>query len=72
MPSKYIQRMFNLEPKDFRIITNTARDNGFGPKGHSAALRFILRDWKKMRQRFDSMPLIMEDRPVKPDRDQTG
>ena len=46
MPSRYIQRIFNLEPKDLKIIIRTAKDNGFGPKGHSDALRIILRDWK--------------------------
>ena len=67
MPSKYIQRIFNLEPKDHRIITSTANENGFGPKGHSAALRFILRDWKAMKKRFNNIPLILEDRRSQPD-----
>ena len=63
MPSRYIQRIFNLEPKDHRIIIRTAKDKGFGPKGHSAALRFILRDWEELKARFDNIPLILEGRP---------
>jgi hypothetical protein len=67
MASKYIQRIFNLEPKDYRIIINTARDKGFGPKGHSAALRFILRDWKELNARFNNLPLILEGRLTLPE-----
>ena len=62
MPSKYIQRMFNLEPRDYKIIIRTAKDNGFGPKGHSAALRFILRDWEVLKARFNNLPLVLESR----------
>ena len=62
MPSRYIQRIFNLEPKDLKIIIRTAKDNGFGPKGHSAALRFILRDWAQLKARFNNLPLVLESR----------
>jgi len=67
MPSKYIQRIFNLEPKDHRIIIRTANENGFGPKGHSAALRFILRDWAQLKARFNNLPLVLESRASQPD-----
>ena len=69
MPSRYIQRMFNLEPRDYRIIIRTAKDKGFGPKGHSAALRFILRDWEEIRAQFKKLPLIMESRLFRADPD---
>ena len=67
MPSRYIQRIFNLEPKDHRIITSTANENGFGPKGHSAALRFILRDWKAMKKHYNMVPHSPEVRGSQPD-----
>jgi hypothetical protein len=35
---------------------------GFGPKGHSAALRFILRDWEELKARFNNLPLVLEGR----------
>ena len=73
MPSKYIQRMFNLEPRDFKIIVRTANERGFGPKGHSAALRFILRDWELIRSRYEKLPFLLEGRlsKSKPDKNST-
>ena len=71
MASKYIQRIFNLEPRDYKIIIRTAKDKGFGPKGHSAALRFILRDWEELKARFNKIPLILEGRVSQPGPDST-
>ena len=71
MKSKYIQRIFNLEPADYRIISRTAKSKGFGSKGHSAALRFILRDWEELKARFNNIPLVLEGRVMQPGPDPT-
>ena len=43
MPSKnFIQRMVNLEKRDFDAIRGYAVDNEFGGKGFSHALRCII------------------------------
>jgi hypothetical protein len=36
-----------LETEDREIVLRSARKLGFGGKGFSAALRFILRDWAR-------------------------
>ena len=45
MPSKnFIQRMVNLEKRDFDAIRGYAIENEFGGKGFSRALRCIIRE----------------------------
>jgi hypothetical protein len=44
MPSsQYVQRMVNLEPRDYRLVRRVAQEKGLGKRGFSAALRLILR-----------------------------
>ncbi len=44
--SKYIQRLVNLELRDFQLIRRVAVSRGLGGKGFSAALRIIIREWE--------------------------
>ena len=48
-PIKYIARIVNLEPLDYKIIRDFAQEKGLGGKGFSAALRIIVRDWHSLR-----------------------
>ena len=41
----HIRRMISLQPDDYNIIRRVMDEKGFGSKGFSAALRFIIRDW---------------------------
>ena len=43
---RYIPRMVNLEPRDYRIVRRVAQARGLGGKGFSAALRIIIREWE--------------------------
>jgi hypothetical protein len=48
MPVKKI--LFIPEPQDERIIHDLMRRNGFGKRGKSAALRFIIREYDRMQR----------------------
>ncbi len=58
--SRYINRMVNLEPRDYRIVRRAADDRGLGGKGFSAALRIIIREWEAIKfasaQNLASLP----------------
>ena len=54
--SHYIQRMVNLEPMDYRIIRKVALEKGLGKKGHSAAIRMIIREWYAMQKAAQPVP----------------
>ena len=69
MAPKTIRRIFILEPSDYRIIVRTAKEKGLGPRGHSAAVRYILRDWAELRSRLSRMPFLLEGKKPKSDRD---
>ena len=43
---KYIARMVNLEPQDYRTVRRLADEKGLGGKGFSAAVRMIIREWQ--------------------------
>ena len=49
MPAKYIQRVVNLEPADYRTVKQFATEKGLGGKGFSAALRMIIREWRALK-----------------------
>jgi DNA polymerase/3'-5' exonuclease PolX len=45
--SKLILRNVSLELNDYKIVRKVAEENGFGAKGFSAALRFIIRTFDR-------------------------
>jgi hypothetical protein len=45
--SKLILRNVSLEQEDYKIVRQVAEENGFGAKGFSAALRFIIRTFDR-------------------------
>ena len=54
--SHYISRMVNLEPMDYHIAQRLAAEKGYGKKGLSAAIRFILRDWEAKKKAASPQP----------------
>ena len=56
MPTDYLQRIVNLERRDYDLIKQVAQDKGLGKKGFSAALRLIIREWKELQSKI-SYPL---------------
>ena len=46
--SKYIQRLVNLELRDFQLIRRVAVSRGLSGKGVSATLRKIIRGWSNL------------------------
>jgi hypothetical protein len=49
MPTEYIRRIVNLEPRDYDAIKQHAEDQGLGKKGFSVALRLIIREWQEFK-----------------------
>ena len=57
MKQKYIARIVNLEPQDYRTVRRLANEKGLGGKGFSAALRMIIREWSALqRPVYDATP----------------
>ena len=56
MARKYINRVVNLEPADYFTVKKLALEKGFGGKGFSAALRFIIREWAECCRRKPHRP----------------
>jgi len=52
MPTDYLQRIVNLERRDYDTIKQVAQDKGLGKKGFSAALRLIIREWKELQSKI--------------------
>jgi len=52
MPTDYLQRIVNLERRDYDTIKQVAQDKGLGGKGFSAALRLIIREWQDLKSRL--------------------
>ena len=48
MSTEYLQRIVNLERRDYDTIKKVAREKGLGGKGFSAALRLIIREWEML------------------------
>ena len=48
MSTEYLQRIVNLERRDYDAIKKVAREKGLGGKGFSAALRLIIREWETL------------------------
>ena len=46
MSTEYLQRIVNLERRDYDTIKKVAREKGLGGKGFSAALRLIIHEWE--------------------------
>ena len=46
MATHYIQRIVNLELRDYQLVRKVAVERGLGGKGFSAALRIIIREWE--------------------------
>jgi hypothetical protein len=46
MSTEYLQRIVNLERRDYDAIKKVACEKGLGGKGFSAALRLIIREWE--------------------------
>ena len=46
MSTEYLQRIVNLERRDYDAIKKVAHEKGLGGKGFSAALRLIIREWE--------------------------
>ena len=67
MPAKkYITRLVNLEPLDYKIVRDFADEKGLGRNGFSLSLRMILRDWFSLRQiakKSSWFPKIYEEQP---------
>lgn len=61
METIYIPRMVNLTEREFAIIQQAAGELGFGKKGFSAALRYIVREWEQSR----SLPARQVQQPEK-------
>jgi hypothetical protein len=51
VPTK-IRRLVTLDPWDCDLIKHVQLEYGFGERGFSAALRFILRDWESSKMRY--------------------
>ena len=51
MPTDYLQRIVNLERRDYDTIKQVAQDKGLGKKGFSAALRLIIREWQDLKSK---------------------
>ena len=66
MPAKYIQRVVNLEPSDYRTVKQLAQEKGLGGKGFSAALRMIIREWRLMRYSRCESEAFAESNEVRP------
>ena len=47
---KLICRIFLLEKQDYDLIAHLAIKMGFGVRGHSAVVRYIIRDWKELKK----------------------
>ena len=45
MSTEFLQRVVNLEHRDYDAIKKVAQKKGLGGKGFSAALRLIIREW---------------------------
>ena len=45
MSTEFLQRVVNLERRDYDAIKKVAQKKGLGGKGFSAALRLIIREW---------------------------
>jgi hypothetical protein len=57
MPSsQYVQRMVNLEPRNYRLVRKVALEKGLGKKGFSAAIRLILREWAALQPAAPKIP----------------
>jgi hypothetical protein len=50
---KMIRRIFLLEEKDYNVINKLAVKMGFGGKGHSGVVRYIIRDWLKLKKQLN-------------------
>ena len=48
MSTEYLQRIVNLERRDYDAIKKVAREKGLGGKSFSAALRLIIREWETL------------------------
>jgi len=53
MPTDYLQRIVNLERRDYDTIKQVAQDKGLGKKGFSAALRLIIREWQNLKSKIN-------------------
>ena len=51
MPTDYLQRIVNLERRDYYTIKQVAQDKSLGKKGFSAALRLIIREWQDLKSK---------------------
>lgn len=52
MPTDYLQRIVNLERRDYDAIKQVAQDKGLAKKGFSAALRLIIRELQDFKSRL--------------------
>ena len=52
MPTVYLQRIVNLERRDYDAIKQVAQEKGLGGKGFSAALRLIIREWQDLKSKM--------------------
>jgi len=48
MSTEYLQRIVNLERRDYDAIKKIAREKGLDGKGFSTALRLIIREWETL------------------------
>ena len=46
--NELIRRIFILARKDYKVVDTLAQEMGFGIKGHSGVIRYIIRDWLKL------------------------
>ena len=46
MSTEYLQRIVNLERRDYDAIKKVTCEKGLGGKGFSAALRLIIHEWE--------------------------
>lgn len=53
MPADYLQRIVNLERRDYDTIQPLAPEKGLGKKGFSTALRIIIREWQDLKSRVN-------------------
>lgn len=58
--SQFVTRNVVLEPRDIETVNQKARDEGFGPKGFSVALRVIIREWENLKKEVDSENINQE------------
>jgi len=61
--NRYTPRLFNLNDREYLAICRFAAEKSLGPRGISAALRMIIREWLILTNRTLPLPPQSVDSP---------